>query len=328
MTSISTIGIQLLSTSNLQNELTNLNQLNEQLASGHQQDDLTNYSPLDAEQLMSFQNAITQRQAYVTTMGTVNARLQVYNNTMSDLENIATQANELASQNPTLNSNQVGNVNQEVTNYMQQAVDDLNQQVGDRYIYAGTRYSTQPVNLSAVLSNLSPSSTLAAPGNPSPNNLPSYDTNYGTGSAGTVTAAWANVSATVDTGDSLTYGVTSTQDGFQQLIAGMQFINAATQSGVSAATYQTDMAQAGQLLSSALTTIQTYNTGVASAINTVTQEQTTQNTDITSLQTQIGDIQNVDVAQVGTELNTLQAQLQASYSATATLTQDSILKYL
>jgi flagellar hook-associated protein 3 FlgL len=327
--SISNLGIQLLSTSNLQGELTNINQLTEQLASGQQQDNLTNYSPLDAEQLLSFQNAITQKQAYITTMQTVNARLQVYNSTMNDMENLAAEASQLATQNPTLSTSQTGNIQEQVQAYMQQAVDDLNQQIGDRYIYAGSRYSTQPVNLQSVLNG---TVTLPfTPVTPSGSNypLPPYDTDYNSGNPSASNPdAWATASANIDTGDSLTYGVTSTQTGFQQLIAGMQLINNAAQNGVSAATYQTDMSNAATLLGSALTNIQTYNTGVASSINTITQEKTTQNNDITSLQTQIGDIQNVDIAQVGTELNTLQTQLQASYSATAALTQDTLLKYL
>jgi flagellar hook-associated protein 3 FlgL len=321
-TPLSTVGIQLISSTNLQAEQSLLLQLNEQLASNKQHDNLTDYSPLNAQQLVNFQNAITQRQAYITSMKTVNARLQIYDNTMTDMENLAAQANQLATQNPTLDTNKVGQIGQEIQSFMKQVVDDLNQQVGSRYIYAGTRYSTAPVSLSAVLNNLSPSaSPVASP------NLPTYDSEYNSPGTTTDAAAWAQDSVTVDAGFSLQYGVTSVQTGFQQLVSGMQFVNAATQSN-NAATYQTDMTQASTLLTTALHTIETYHAGVAAATNTVSQEQTTQNQDIANLQSQIGDIQNVDMASVGTQLNTLQAQLQASYSATANLSTLSILKYL
>jgi len=92
--------------------------------------------------------------------------------------------------------------------------------------------------------------------------------------------------------------------------------------------YQSDMSQAASILKTAITNIQTYHAGVASAINTISNAQDTQKADIASLQQQIGNIQNVDLTEVGTALNLLQTQLQASYSATATLTQESILKYL
>jgi len=316
---ISNLALQLFSTSSLQTEQANLSQLNEQLASGHQFDNLTDYTPLDAQNLLNFQDAINQRQAFVSSMQTVSARLNVYDSTLGDLANVASQAGQLASQHPNLDPNNVGILQQQVLAFMNQSVDDLNQQVGNRYIYAGTRYSTQPVSLNSVLTNLSPSATLVTA-----NTLPSYDTQQ----PGSSQPAWTQDTVNVDTGDNLTYGVTSTQPGFQQLIAGMQFINAATQTGVSAATYQSDMAQAATLLNSALSNIQTYNAGVAAGINTIKQATSTQNSDISSLQQQIGSIQNVDLTQVGTEINLLQTQLQASYSSTATVLQNSILKYL
>ena len=323
MTSVSTLGLQLLSTTSLQAEQTNMALLSNQLASNQQHNNLTDYSPLQAQQLINFQGAITQRQAYVSAMQTVSPRLSVYDSTMTDMESIASQAAALANQNPSQDPSTTGVVQQQVVSFMQEAVADLNQQVGGRYIYAGTRYTTQPVNLNSVLTNFSPSATVTT--NP---DLPSYDSQFGTATPEQEAQAWTNDSVAIDTGDNLTYGVSSVQGGFQQLIAGMQFINSATQPGTTAADYKSDMSQGAALLKTALTTIQTYHAGVASAINTVSNEQTTQQNDISTLQQQIGNIQNVDLTQIGTELNLLQTQLQASYSATATLTQESILKYL
>src|SRR6185312_5025201 len=177
------------------------------------------------------------------------------------------------------------------------------------------RFTTQPVNESAVLDPSVPGGLVTA------NDLPPYDTQY----PGTSQAAWTQDTVSIDTGDNLQYGVTSTQTGFQQLIAGMQYINAATQPGVDPSDYHDFMSQAASLLNSALTNIQSYHAGVAAATNTVTQTTAAQQQDISSLQQQIGNIQNVDLTSVGTSLNLLQTQLQASYSAAAALTQESIL---
>ena len=68
--------------------------------------------------------------------------------------------------------------------------------------------------------------------------------------------------------------------------------------------------------------------GVADNINMLTSEKQTQNTAITNLTTQLTNIQQVNVTQVATELNLLQTQLQASYSATGTLEKMSIVSYL
>src|SRR5271163_3865636 len=99
MSGISTIGIQLQAITNLLGETTNLNTLNQQLATGQQHNDLTDYSPVDASNLLSFQNTINQRQGYLNSMETVQTRLSMYDTTMSDMENIAQQAESLASQN-------------------------------------------------------------------------------------------------------------------------------------------------------------------------------------------------------------------------------------
>ena len=133
---------------------------------------------------------------------------------------------------------------------------------------------------------------------------------------------------TVDTNYTVTYGVTSNAQGFQELIAGLSLFNAATQPGADPTTYASNITQASTLLANGLSDIQAVHAGVAGNINTLKQETDTQNNDLTNLQNQISNIQSVDLTQVGTEINTLQTQLQASYSATATLIQESILKYL
>src|ERR1700679_496682 len=97
---LSALGLQLFSVNSLQSEQVNLATLNEQLASNQQHDNLTDYTPLDAKNLINFQNAITQRQAYVSSMKVVSARLGVYDTSMTDLENIAEQAGQLPTQNP------------------------------------------------------------------------------------------------------------------------------------------------------------------------------------------------------------------------------------
>jgi len=325
MTQISTLSLQLISNANLQGEQNTLTGLNEQLASNQQHDNLTDYTPIDALNLMSFQNAITQKQAYVSSMQTVSTRLNVYDATMTDMENIASQASTLAAQNSNINTSQVGSLQQQAQSLLQQVTTDLNQQVAGRYIYAGTRYATQPViDAQSILGLATPATNFSPVDN---SQLPPYDTNSGTVDANLIASAWAQDKVTVDTNDTLTYGVTSTQGGFQRLVAGLQLIYAATQTA-DPVTYQQDMTAASGILSTSLTDIQGYHSGVAAATNTLTQEQATQSQNIDNLQNQISNVQSVNLSQVGTELNLLQTQLQASYSATSTLIQNSILKYL
>lgn len=449
---VSTLATQLFATKNLQTEQSNLALLNQQLASGTKYTDLTNYAPVDAHNLMDFQNAITQRQAYLNGMTTVNSRLSMYDNTMTNIESITAQAQSLANGNQTYDSTKTAQIQAQVKSYLQQIQDDLNQQVSGRYVYSGSNYSTAPVsnlttlgaptlpftattspalpdyssvnvpansftitatpptgnfqvgnssvawsaiaagassvtvttasgsvsvpvsgltagastpaqlasNLQKVITQVVAAGTVsdfssglsaAVDGtNPAKINLTyagspatitpnasggNSDVTWADGTVGTSsenmattdTGAYSQDSVTVDNGYNLQYGVTSNSTGFQQVIAGLRLMNAAA-SQTDPTVYQNYMTQGSTLLASGLSNVQSVHTSVAGNTNTITQETTLQNTDITNLQNQLSSIQQVDLTSVSTQINLLQTQLQASYSATGSLIQESILKYL
>lgn len=400
MSGISSIGLRTSIDAFLQTQKSQLETLNSQLASGVQSNDLTNYAPSDALNLMNYQNVITQRQSYLSSMNTVQSRLTIYNSTMSDMENVAQNAQSLAAQNTTYNASTASQLNAQVNGYLEQISNDLNQNVNGRYIYSGSRYSTPPV---ANLTTLTGTVTYPFTATTSPT-LPNYDTSYVTGltattsgqnvvfggtvttpqnasvtvngkvysyaiqsgdtatqiasglatlvsadipnttssngtltvgPTGTISAAGGNASTSayaldsveVDTGFSTTYGVSSNATAFQQLIGGLQLMQQATQQ-TDPTTYQNDMQNAQTLLSTALSGVQTLNTSVASNINLLTQEQSTQNTDISNIQNQISGIQSVDTATVSTEITALQAQLEASYTVTGTILKLSLVNYM
>jgi flagellin-like hook-associated protein FlgL len=319
---ISTLSLQLIATNNLQNEQSVLAKLNEQLATGKVNSNLTDYSASDAQNMMTFQNAVTQKQAYISSMQTVQTRLSLYDQTMTDMESIATQAQSLATQNQTYDPATASRIASQAQSYLKQIGDDLNQQMGGRFIYAGSRYSTQPV---VDLSTLGAPTSLTPTTAP---NLPDYDSAYApnaTPPVTTNTAAFAQDSVTVDSSFSVQYGITSNATAFQQLITGLRALAAAPSN---AATYKANVAAANTLLGSSLGSIETLHAGVASNQNILTNETATQTTGITSLQNQLGNIQQADLTAVSTEINLLQTQLAASYSATASLEQLSIVKYL
>jgi len=398
---VSTSGIQSTAANQLQIELKNIQQLNEQLASGQQEQNLTDYAPTTAQNLLNFQNGLNQSQSYISAMDTVQARLSGYNSSLGDMESIASTAQALAEQNTTYNPDHIDAIKQQVTNYLNEISDDLNQQVGDRYIYAGSRYSTAPVkNLSTLTPNVSlPFSAVSSP------QLPSYDTDYAGGlqmaiSGQTVTItstaintpqnvsvevngtqytyavqsgdtttsiaaglasvinasipgttstlgvltvggsnpptastpdsnanAYAIDTANIDSGYPLQYGVTSNDPAFQQLIAGVQLMLQATGT-TDPTTYQTDMQSANSLLQTAQNSLNAVNTSVAANINSVQAETSTQNSDITNLKTQILNLSSVDTATVSTEITSLTAQLDASYQATGSILQLSLVKYI
>jgi flagellin-like hook-associated protein FlgL len=142
--------------------------------------------------------------------------------------------------------------------------------------------------------------------------------------------AWTEDTALIDSGFSVQYGITSNDPAFQKLINGLRFINAAVTAGKAGntATYQSDMQQASTLLTDALAGIQSLHSQAINNQNTMKNETDLHNQNITDLKNQLTNIQQVNLTQVGTEINLLQTQMQASYSSTASIQQLSLVKYL
>jgi flagellar hook-associated protein 3 FlgL len=402
LTSISTTAIQQMLTSNLVAQQSAAAQLDEQLSSGLQHSNLTDYSPTEALDLMNLQSSATQSQAYLGVISTVQTRLSGYDTTMTDMESIISQAQTLAEGNPTYNASTIGGIAASATNYLTSVGVDLNQQIGGRYIYAGSRYTTAPV---ADLTTLS-ASTLSPAVYTDGVTVPAYDTSAAAGTVtaaisgqgvtlgGTITAgqsvsvtvngktysyteqasdttstvatslatlvaadipgttatgnvltvgssgtiqaassnatdsaAYATDSATIGNNYSVPYGVSSDNPAFQQMIAGLRYLQAAG-STTDPTTYAADIKQAASLLTTSLTAVQAVHATVANNINTLTTETTAQNSAISSLTSQVDNIQQVDITQVTTELTQLETQLQASYSATGMIEKLSIVGYL
>jgi flagellin-like hook-associated protein FlgL len=240
------------------------------------------------------------------------------------LEEIASQAQSLANNNPTYSADIALNVVTQTNSYLKSVSVDLNQSINGRYIYSGARYNTQPVQDLSIL----PDSTIPVPADvpTTEPNLPSYDAEYVDASS-TSTAAYATDRATIDTGYVVDYGVNSNNSAFQQLAAGLRYLQAAG-NATDAATYKSYMTQASAMLASAVASLQTLHTSVANNMNTMTSQKEAQKTAISNLTEQVMDIQQVDTTQVSVEIVSLEALLQASYSATGSILKMSIVNYL
>ena len=390
----SNLGLQTSLTSALQSNVTTLNNLTSELSSQQKHSNLTDYSATDARNLINLQGTATQTQAYISVIQGASNNLSIYDTTLTDLESVTAQAQNLADTNATYDPQNSANIAAEAANFLGSVGADLNQQINGRYIYAGARYDTAPVQ---NLTNLS-TSTLSPTIYSDNTTLPTYDsgtsslisfsgntvtvggaattensatvvvggTPYSvtvtsgesasaiatalagvvpnsTASGGALTlssgtidaayatnadaAAYATDQATIATGYNINYGVTSNDPSFQQLIAGLRYLQAAG-NATDATTYKANITQAQALLSSALPAIQSVHTNVANNIGAMTNEQNAQNTTITNLTDQVDNIQQVDVTQVTAEITSLETILQASYSATGSILQMSIVSYL
>jgi len=323
-TTVSNLSVIQSLTAALQQQKASLATLSEQLASSKKYSNLTDYTASEARTLINLQASATQKQAYINVITTVSTNLSVYDATLTDLEEITSQARSLANNNPTYSADVALNVVTQTNSYLKSVTVDLNQELNGRCLYAGSRYDIQPVQDLSTL----PSSTIPDPADVPTTDpaLPSYDTEY-VDSSSTSEAAYTTDRATIDSGYVVDYGMTSNNVAFQQLVAGLRYLQAAG-NATDAATYSTYMNQASTMLASAMTSLQTLHTTIANNMNTMSSQKTAQEASISSLTDQVADIQQVDTTQVAVEITTLEALLQASYSATGSILNMSIVNYL
>lgn len=321
--SLSTLGMQHSVTNNLSSGQLLLSQLTAQLTTGVYSSNLSEYSASDAQKLLDVSSTVAEQNGFLDVIGTVETRLKTYDSTMTGIEDtIATATSSILSQ-PTYDPDKVESLSEQIKSYMSQMEYFLNQKVGERYIYAGSRYSTAPVG---DIQALPVPPTETAPYLSTGDAVPAYDTDYDPlDTAKSVPGAHVNSSTAIDASSTITYGVNSNEEGFQQVIMGLRWAYAATQDEDNYSNY---MDEARSLLNDGLSNIRATHTSSTNAYTQIKSAETLINDKISTLTTQADDIAKVDLNDVSLKINLLKTQLEASYSATSALLKLSLTQYI
>lgn len=317
-TRVSTLGLLMNNINTMSSAQSLMSTLSQQMASEKKSTNLSDYSSSDAQTLMTYNNQKTQQNSYLNVMTTLSSRIQTYNSCLTGIESTASTATSALASAQTYNPDTNSSLSQEIQSMLSQVQGYLNEQVGDRYIFAGTRYNTVPVT---DLTALAVPPTETAPYTVSSPNLPSYDAEYPATDSAAYTRDTVSISSTVD----LTYGATSTETGFQELIMGLRWAYAATQDPTN---YNSYMSTARDLISQGLIDTRTTHTRISNANATLETTQSTISDSIDTLKGNIDDIQSVDVNEISLKVTTYQSTLQASYAAIAIMSKLSIVNYL
>jgi flagellin-like hook-associated protein FlgL len=323
MMTISSLGTEMQSITSLNGEANELSTLTEQLSSGQQSDDLAGYSPDDQNQIYDLTGSIDQLNTYQTVGNLISPTTKVYDKTLTDISSIVNPVQQILSQDSSSTSatNSTAANASQLQSYMLEIENDLNQQSNGSYIFSGSR-SVAPVgDLTSLLSASAPSQTAATANG----TLPIYDSESGGTDTTTNTDAYDTPSAQIDTGYTLNYGISSDDPAFQNTILAISYAYAATQNPANSTSY---MASAQSLLNSASTGVQQLQAQNAANSQSLSSVNTNQSTLVNDLESQLGDIQNINTTTVSTQISYLQTQLEASYSATALLTKLSLSQYL
>jgi flagellar hook-associated protein 3 FlgL len=224
------------------------------------------------------------------------------------------------------------------------AIDQITQRlqttVDGRNLFGGTQTQTNPVVGSATLLPQVQAAVNAVLTGPPPPNVPAA-----------IQAAVAGVFATVsnfytggpphpptqiDQGLSISDSITAGDPTFQTILTGLYTLAAlpqpagatATLPNISDSQFDTVATQAASQISTGLTQLQTLTQSNGRNQKLLDDTSNTEDATLTILQTQIDNIENVNLADASTRLTQLKAQLDASFHITADLSGLSLVDLL
>jgi flagellar hook-associated protein 3 FlgL len=147
------------------------------------------------------------------------------------------------------------------------------------------------------------------------------------------TTDWSSASSTdvttqIAPGESATTSTDLNQPGFQQLAEGYAMLAEFGGSPLNTATQQAVITAASSLINQGVSSLTTTEATLGSTQTRVTDATTSMSTQLTILQTQIGNLDNVNYSAVAVQLSSLSTQLQTAYQLTAQLQKMNLAQYL
>ncbi len=317
MIPITTYGQFLQTLGNLRSNQVSMAQAGQQLATGRKSDDLGYYGT-QTQRLVDAKNFVARRESYLKTIDLVETRMKAYDAALNSLRTTARSIAVFLDQANTPGQAVDVDLAGKIDTAMNEVRFYLNQKFGDRYLFAGGRYTTEPVLDIASLAD-------PAVGPPPANVASPTLTDYDTQAPGSDASAWAQEGFTADDGLRIDYGITSQDGAFQDLVMAMRFAKAATNSP---ANHQTYIDGARTLIERAMTGITTLQNALAVDIASTQGAREVHMRTINLLQSEQARIEGIDMAEVGSRINAMQTQIEATFAVTRTLSQLSLVNFL
>jgi flagellar hook-associated protein 3 FlgL len=311
MTRITTVAQNNLTQYYLQLNDNEAQNLNEEISSGYSAQTYSQIAP-QAAQLEQYRAQIAQQQSYIDTINTVSTNMQTMQLSMqqvlSEVQSFITNlGNDAYNQTAPTIQTQAETLLQQVASY-------LNVQVGSSYVFGGTNTSTPPVDLSSLPQGTAASLTNSVGGSPS--------------SGGYYAGGGADAPVQIDSQDSVNYSVTADNPAFEQVIRVLNFIAQSGSFNQDSPTDQANVTLAGQMLANATQSLTNLSGTLALQQSQLSNQETLLQSSLTIAQNGASGIIGVNQATAITQLQTLETQIEASYSATSEIQKLSLVNYL
>jgi flagellar hook-associated protein 3 FlgL len=296
---------------------------------------------------LSLRNQDDLLQALTTANGITGANLTTAQNALGALTSDAqTAAQSLATLTPGTSAATLQTLGQ---NALQQLIATANTTTGDQYLFGGVNsqsppladYYSSPTSAAKTAIDQDFQSTFGFP--PTDPAAASISASafqaFLTGpfaaefTGANWTANWSsasstNTSAQIAPGQVIQTSTNANVAGFQQLAEGYAMLSEFAGTAISASALQVLASTAQSSIQSGIAALTATGAVLGAAQSQLTQANAAMSSQVTILQTQIGDLDNVDAASVATQLNSLTTQIETAYQLTAQLQKLSLAQYL
>ncbi|HZB91577.1 MAG TPA: flagellin [Stellaceae bacterium] len=312
MTSISTAAENSMLQYYMTQNQSTMNNLNTEISSGVVAQTYSQIAP-QASQLTDFRAQESEQQSYINTINTLSTRLSTMSEAVDQInQSVSNFASNLVTD--AYNTSEP-DVSQQAQELLQQVAALLNNQDGTSYVFGGTDTNTPPVDLSGLPTGAA--ATLTTPVN-------------GTPASGGYYAGGAQLSPVkIDNQFSLNYGITANDAStFAPIIQVLNFLAQNGPFNSSSPTDQANITQASQMLDQATQSLTNMGGVLGLQQSELNTELTLQQQSLSISQNGVSNILTVNQATAITQLQTLETQMEASYSATSDIQKLSLVNYL
>jgi flagellar hook-associated protein 3 FlgL len=141
-------------------------------------------------------------------------------------------------------------------------------------------------------------------------------------------ASSVNTSATIAPGQNVTTSTNANQPGFQQLAQAYTMLSEFGGSALSSAAQQAVATAAASLVSQGVDSMINIQAGLGSTQSAVTDATNSMSSQLTILQDQVGNLDNVNMTATAAQITALTNQVQMAYELTSRLSQLNLAQYL
>lgn len=330
---ISTLGSQLSNIHLLGMLRQKLNTVQAQASSGKKGFMLSDLGGSGSVSALGYRNGMNMVGTYIANLNVVKTRVTTMDKAMQNVadsarDTLTTLRKQIQSNEPFNDMNKA-----ESAEGLRNILAKLNIKLNDRYLFSGSDIENPPMSdPSALNSNISSTISTLMAGTPTKDDViaalrgvAGNDLGFSTGSLSSDAVTFR-----ADDGRDIDYTVRAHNDGFSDILRGMAVISNMPTPTTDAEKekYWTVVNAAMDLLDQGARTIDSTQGKLGNQSKTITNLIATHEDMRLTMETYIGSVEDVDIADASTRLQQLQAQLQISYNITSSMKDLSLVNFI